>query len=69
MELPGVNIDFRYDTALANVGIINAVPAKGDVGVNGALLVRQVMSLKAWSTCEWIRPHLVSHASVGVECD
>jgi mono/diheme cytochrome c family protein len=35
----GVNIDFSYDTALASVGIVNVVPAKGNVGVSGALLV------------------------------
>ena len=35
----GVNIDFSYDTALASAGIIDVVPAKGDVGVSGALLV------------------------------
>ena len=35
----GVNIDFRYDTALDSVGIINVTPAKGNTGVAGALLV------------------------------
>jgi uncharacterized repeat protein (TIGR03806 family) len=35
-----VNIDLRYDTALTDMGIVNALPLAGDTGVTGALIAQ-----------------------------
>jgi uncharacterized repeat protein (TIGR03806 family) len=52
----GTNWDARYDTPLASMGLINADPLKGNLGVVGAKLVlpsdvpRSILSLRMHST-------------------